>query len=278
VKRICFSFAELTFRIDCDDVETETLVSTNFGTEGMSLDPAVPYTARRTADGFLLESPSKNTYKAATSAEFLYALEKEITIEAQMQRSDLYFVHSGALEFEGSAILLIGESGAGKSTLTWALLHHGFGYMSDEMAPIDLSTRNVYPYPHAICLKKNPPQPYGLPTSALYTSRTIHIPVTSMPGQTCTSPKPIRFLFFVKYDPYELEPRLSPITRAEGAARLYSNVLNSLAHDGCGLPQAISVTQGCECFLLTSVSTTRTCLALKEAVKKSQPDAIRSTV
>jgi hypothetical protein len=268
MKRICFSFAQLTFQVDCDDVETELLVSTNFGTDGMSFDPTIRYAARRTADGFVLETPSKTTCRADTSAEFLYALDKEITIEAQLKRSDLYFVHSAALEFEGSAILLIGESGAGKSTLTWALLHHGFRYMSDEMAPIDLSTRSVYPYPHAICLKKHPPQPYTLPEKALHTSRTIHIPVTSMPVETCTSPQPIRFLFFVKYDSSDLEPRLSPITRSEGAARLYSNVLNSLAHDGYGLPQAISVTQGCECFLLTSASTTRTCLALREAVQE----------
>lgn len=266
MKRVRFSFAELTFQIDCGDGVTESLVSKNFGSGGMSLSPGISYAARKTDEGFLLEGPGDNPHSLRTDAEFLYALEKEITIEAQMRRPDLYFVHSAVLEFERNAILLIGESGAGKSTLTWALLHHGFRYLSDELAPIDLTTFEVYPYPHAICLKKAPPQPYGLPETALRTSRTIHIPVTSMPCETCIGPQPIRFLFFLKYDPSELEPSIAAISQSEGAARLYSHTLNSLAHDGLGLQQAVSVAKRCECFLLRAASATTTCLALKDVV------------
>src|SRR5262249_49284843 len=140
VKRVRFSFAGLTFQIDCHDAVTAHLVSSNFGSNGTSFNAGAAYAARKTGNEFLLETGADQTYRTETDADFLYALEKEITIQAQIRRPDLYFVHSAVLAFEGRTVLLIGEPGAGKSTLTWALLHHGFDYLSDELAPIDLNT------------------------------------------------------------------------------------------------------------------------------------------
>ena len=54
---------------------------------------------------------------------------------------------------------VLGKTGAGKSTTAWGLLHHGFSYLSDELAPIDLETLEVLPYRHALCLKRRPPSP-----------------------------------------------------------------------------------------------------------------------
>ena len=31
--------------------------------------------------------------------------------------------------------------------MTWALSHHGFRYLSDELAPIDPGTLRVHPFP-----------------------------------------------------------------------------------------------------------------------------------
>ena len=50
-------------------------------------------------------------------------------------------------------MLLAGASGNGKSTTAWALLHRGFQYLSDELAPLDLSAMTVHAFPHALCLK-----------------------------------------------------------------------------------------------------------------------------
>ena len=268
-KQVCFSFIGLTFEIDCGDTVTESLVSKNFDATEIGRARNAKYIVCKTDEYFLVESPYGNVQTAATDAEFLYALEKAITLEAQRQRPTLYFIHGAVLEFEGKAILLIGAPGAGKSTLAWALLHHGFQYLSDELAPIDLSTLTVYPYPHAICLKKKPPAPYALPEGVLYTSGTIHIPVKQMPSATCTAPQPVRSLFFVTYDPSAMEPSILPIGRPEGAARLYSNTLNALAHAGAGLGQAISIAKACRCFTLRSASAPATCLALKDVLTKA---------
>ena len=82
--------------------------------------------------------------------DMLFLLEQDVTVELQKRRSDLYFLHSAAIERQGKAWLLAAESGSGKSTTAWGLLHHGFGYLSDELSPIDLDSMRVFPYAHAL--------------------------------------------------------------------------------------------------------------------------------
>jgi hypothetical protein len=265
--RIFFSFVGLTFQFDCRDSVTEFLILKNFGNKDSPSDLSGPvYRLQKTDEGFLIQDSHGTLEEAATDGDFVYAVEKKLTIEAQLRRQDLYFVHAGVLASHAGAFVLSGESGAGKSTLTWALLHNGFDYLSDELAPIELEGLRVYPYPHAICLKKEPPIPYILPKGVLRTSRTFHVPVESLPSRACREEQPLRFLFFIRYDPAESEPRILPISPMEGAARLYSNTLNSLAHAGLGLEKAISIAKNYECFTVTSPSAERTCRALQEIV------------
>jgi hypothetical protein len=54
-------------------------------------------------------------------------------------------LHAGAIERDGRAVLLVGESDKGKSTLTAVLVTRGWGYLSDELAIVDTSTRTVVP-------------------------------------------------------------------------------------------------------------------------------------
>ena len=75
---------------------------------------------------------------AADPGDLLYEVEKDIVIELQRRNPQLFFMHSGAIAWQGRASLFVAESGGGKSTTTWAMLHHGYGYLSDEIAPIAL--------------------------------------------------------------------------------------------------------------------------------------------
>ena len=47
-------------------------------------------------------------------------------------------IHGGALGINNKAIVFVGESGSGKSTLTTALRLKGLGFLSDDLAAIDL--------------------------------------------------------------------------------------------------------------------------------------------
>ena len=148
--RVWFSCVGLTFEVDCHDSATELLALRNFGAGEAHHAPAARYTVSQTDEHFTVRGPRGEVSRPTTDSELLYVLEKSITLEAQRLRPSLYFVHGAAVEFEGCAVLLIGDPGAGKSTLTWALLHHGFSYLSDELAPIDEDTLSVYPYAHAM--------------------------------------------------------------------------------------------------------------------------------
>ncbi len=112
---------------------------------------------RQQSGGFYIhrdnETLAEENSDEAIRYQFVYLLEKLITVDLQKSRTDLYFVHSSALERHGRAIMIAADSGTGKSTTTWALLQHGFNYLSDELAPIDPGNLDIHPYPHALCLK-----------------------------------------------------------------------------------------------------------------------------
>jgi hypothetical protein len=65
-------------------------------------------------------------------------------------------LHAAAVARDGRLLLLAGESGAGKTTLTLALLRDGWTYLSDDVAPIDVSTGEVVPFPKPLGVKEAP--------------------------------------------------------------------------------------------------------------------------
>lgn len=62
-------------------------------------------------------------------------------------------LHAGALvDASGTALLIAGPSGFGKTSLTLELVQRGLGFLSDDYAPIDLSTAEIQPYPRTVGL------------------------------------------------------------------------------------------------------------------------------
>jgi hypothetical protein len=55
-------------------------------------------------------------------------------------------LHAGAVVGPHGAVVLPGAPGAGKSTITAALVSAGFGYLSDELAALDLAGERVHPF------------------------------------------------------------------------------------------------------------------------------------
>ncbi len=203
---------------------------------------------------------------AGNDYELLYSFEKSITIELQKLRKELLFIHAAALEHGGRTSLLIAPSGSGKSTTTWALLNNGFKYLSDELAPIDLNTLKIHLYPHALCLKAPPPQPFFLPEGTLHTAHTIHVPVDLLPGEVCQQPSPLGAVFFLRYDPDAVQPSATPISKAAAGARIYSNALNLLAHSRYGLDAAVTIADNSACFELVTNDLQKSCALIKSVL------------
>ncbi len=257
-------------RVNCMDSRAASLILANYGSfKGQSKGPQLHYSISRdqTSQGFVITRDGSETLVATDDGEFLFLFEKDLTIELQKLRRDLYFLHGAALEFEGRSFLLVAASGGGKSTTTWGLLHHGFRYLSDELAPVGLERMEVHPYPHALCLKKEPAKPFILPERTLRLSTTMHVPVELLPCDVGREPTSFATVFFLRQRPRSPTPTIEPITKAEAAARLFANALNALAHEGEGLDGAIEIARNTRCFELTIGDLAATCEIVKNTLQ-----------
>ncbi len=189
---------------------------------------------------------------------FVYHLEKDITIELEKLCPSLFFLHGAALEKNGEVLVITGRSGAGKSTTTWGLLNNGFNYLSDELAPVNLESMHVIPYPHAVCLKKHPPL-YPLPSNILKTNRTMHVPTALLPVDSHLKPFHLTKIIIIEYSADNSEPVLVKLSPASACMNIYSNGLNQLAHENDGLTGASRIAESCECYSLAAAELGDTC-------------------
>ena len=199
--------------------------------------------------------------RSLDASQLLFALQQDIVVGIQRLRPDLVFVHAAVVQRDGRAFLLAAPSGSGKSTLCWALLHHGFRLMSDELAPVDPETLRIKPFPLAVTLKSRPPQCCPLPASTLDTHRSHYISIDALPSAAATESAPIGAILFVDYAAIHSAPALRRLSAAEAASRLYPNVLNALAHQSMGLDAVIRMTGSVPCWYLASA-------ALEETAKE----------
>jgi hypothetical protein len=244
--------------------ELRQLLVANFGAMAAPEADALPdleFSTRRGAgsSSFSVSRRGGAAHEMLDASDLLYHLDKEITLELQRRRADLLFLHSAVLAWRNRACLLAGDSGAGKSTTTWALLHHGFGYLGDELGPVDPRALRVHPYPRAVCLKRPPPQPYLLSTDAIHLGRTIHVPGEFLPAGTRSDALPLGAVFLLDHRPELAAPMVRAIGPAEAGARLYAVALNALAHENKGLDAVARIAGSVPCYAVSSAGLKETC-------------------
>lgn len=272
-KEIVLSVCGRTVQISCPDPEAYRLLVAGYGrmaATACASVPAISYRVERgAAEGSLcISRAGACTLISRNDSDFLFLFEKDLTIELQYQRPDLFFVHAAVVERDGKAVVLAAPSGTGKSTLTLALLHAGFRYLSDELAPFDLVTLQVMPYPHALCLKAEPPEPFKLPKEAIRTLNTIHIPTGFLPATALSGPVPLAAMFFIhRRGDAGAKALLREVGSAEAAVRLYANTLNALAHSGDGLDAAVRIVLSVPCYELDSTDLVRVGPAIEALIR-----------
>lgn len=231
--------------------------------------PDINYLIHSTKSGYTVQREDCNPLSAMDDGELLYIVEKDLTIELQKLRRDLYFLHAAALAIAQNAFLLVAPSGGGKSITTWALLHHGLSYLSDELSPVDLTRIEVHSYPHAICLKREPPRAYPVPANTVRTSRTLHIPTRELPVRS--EPAILSCIFFLDFCPKAKRPLARQLSSAEAAAHLYAQALNPLAHPEDGLEGAAAIAQSTPCIHLQAAGLDQTSEVIREELRYFLP-------
>ncbi|HEX9821821.1 MAG TPA: hypothetical protein VGD07_19640 [Methylomirabilota bacterium] len=251
-------------RIRCAEAETRALVTAHYRPMQRPVDTAdLTYTVARPRRTWLLARDGVAPVAASDPGELLLLLDQDLIIQLQTLRADLYFVHAAVLESGGEAFMLVAASGGGKSTTAWGLVHHGFGYLSDELAPVDLGTMTVHPYPRALALKTLPPRSYPLPPTTLSSSRGFHVSTAGVPSGIGATAAPLAAVLFLRYAPGAGGPSVARISAAEAGARLYVNALNALAHPAEGLDAAIHIAGRTACFELSTAEVTATCALVR---------------
>lgn len=266
VPSLAFSACQRHFTVQCVDADVRQLVRRYYGamrdgSRRPDVRPDIRYVIERRTrpTRFQLTRDSFDAGAAADLGELLLLLEEDLAIRLQELRPDLYFIHSAVVKMCGRAVMLVAPSGGGKSTTAWALVHAGFSYVSDELAPIDAKALQVHPYPRALTLKSEPPPACPLPGATVRTSRGWLVPTDRMPGGVVTDQLPLAAILFLRYDPTAPRPTIRRLARAESVARLYANALNSLAHPPDGLDAAIAIAEGAPTFQLVTSDLPRTC-------------------
>ena len=270
----------LRIEIECADAPATDWVLGNFGAMIAPRGRAkadLGYRIRREepASTYTLTRGDDQPLGCADLDDLAFALEKDLTVELQLRRRDLLFLHAAAIEWRGYVVLLAAASGSGKSTTAWALLHHGLRYLSDELAPIDLGTMGVNPFPHALCLKHEPMPPYALPAGTLRHGARIHVPTGSLPSPTIAAPRPLAAAFLLSYQPELGTPQLRVLGPAEASARLYVTALNPLAHPNQGLDAVVRIAEAVPCFAVASAGLAATCDLLLATVAQVVEDRAR---
>lgn len=197
---------------------------------------------------FMLHAADQAAIPCHGGSELLFQLEQHLVVALEQARPDLLFLHAAALVHRGRACLLVGESGVGKSTTAWALVQRGWGYLSDELAPLDPRDWQVQPYPHALCLKQPPPGAAAWPPPGLIDlGATMHLPLPAASATGCA----VGAIVFLQQTLEEgAPPSIQPLSTGHGAALLYVDALNLLAHPERGVDVVKQAAQSAPRFKL----------------------------
>jgi hypothetical protein len=166
------------------------------------------------------EGGGYSVYKGETIISTGQGLEYSLTmLEGQVRghvailAPDRTFIHAGAIEHEGRAIVFPGYSFAGKTTLAEAFVRAGATYYSDEFAVLD-GDGLVHPYPKPLSIR-----------SGQGSLQADH-PVESLNGVAGVEAIPVGVVIVTHYRPgADWAPR--ELSRGEAALALLSHTVTA---------------------------------------------------
>ena len=183
--------------------------------------------------------------------------------------------HAGALDASGTGILVPGASGSGKSTLVAGLAHAGLGYLTDELAALDLSSDELHPYAKPITIKRGSfdrvPVPPALrethPRGGRWPAEEWQVPVGTGTwrsiGRSCTP----RLVIVPCFDP-GASTTVTHLSDTEAFLYLALNAVNLLPHGALGMAALGRLASRCTCVALTMSDLDAACALVLELIEE----------
>ena len=204
-------------------------------------------------------------------------------INAEMARStgSYLLIHAGAVASpSGEVFILPGDSGSGKTTLVAGLIRNGFTYLSDEAAAIDPISRQLYPYPRALTLKRGSfalfPELEGAGLDkAVRLEEQWFVAPSTLGGKVAVGPHPARWVVVVRYEAGS-PTRLETISPGTAVLELARRVMNMPHYGGRALPLLADVVLGASTYRLVTGDLDEAVGALETLASPREPRACES--
>ena len=166
-------------------------------------------------------------------------------------------LHAGVVSLNGRGIILPAPQEHGKSTLTTALVRAGFGFLSDEAAPIDPRTGTVEPFPRPILLSPRslalfPGMAEGLPGEyERFRNYRYHLTGEDVRIGSHAGSCPIDLIVAPRYEPHAAT-ELESLSAADCLRLLLDQCLNPYRIEGQAIQALANVVEGSRRFRLTT--------------------------
>jgi len=221
-----------------------------------------PWTVLRLEDrgedpGLWLWQDDKPLFKGISFESMAVQLMAQVCFTlAYESRGGLLF-HAAAVLAQDKGIILPGKSGAGKSTLTAWLIHHGCGYLSDEMVFIASASNSVSGFTRPITIKS--PARHLLPqlliedrasNGILHSESLDMIAPEQFGAQVVNILSSLDLIIFPHFEA-DQPNKLDPLTKAQTAFELMKCLANARNLDDHGLSEAVRLAKSTTAYSLS---------------------------
>jgi hypothetical protein len=165
-------------------------------------------------------------------------------------------LHAAAVAARGRAVVLAGPSGRGKTTLCLALLQHGFGLLSDELACVRRVGTVVDPFPRLIKFDEQSRRVLGIAHSRVTRARYIDhgaemwlMEVEEAAPEGVSAPAPLGAVILL--DGFAAETRLEPAPPVASLLALSRLSLRRPPDPGAAVFGAAPFVGAVPCYTLT---------------------------
>jgi hypothetical protein len=200
----------------------------------------------QTANGFTVNGLEQLDFKHPRFEPLVDYLTREVVRKFVEARPDLLWVHGAAVEWNGSALLIVGRSGQGKSTLSTRLCESGWRLLSDEVAPIRMDADEVLPFPRSAFRRVYPGREIGPDETGFLAKEQVALPERALH----LKPAPIKAAVFALFK-YDASPEMEVLSPGTAAIELVGSCFNFDDHRATAVARIAKLAESIPMYGLT---------------------------
>lgn len=185
-------------------------------------------------------------------------------------------VHSAGATLGQRAVVLPAEMNAGKTTLVAGLVLDGFGFLTDEMVAVNLTTGLIDPYPRPLNIGRGSwatlagLRPAGWDERDPLPRLLWHVDASSIRPDAVAGPTPAGWVVTPRYE-QGASTTLRPLSRPEAVELLHRNAFNGAMVGSAGIRALIGLVSQARCARLVNGDLASAVAAVRRFVEQPEP-------